>query len=1313
MEATQKNTVVEKDEEPEINYRGIKAMPYIIGNETFEKLGALGLLFNLQIYLTTVFNMSRINATNLLNVFNGTTNLATLVGAFLSDTFFGRYKTLGFGSIASTLSMGAVVESVVEALVEMVVPNIVHNGATAAAGASNQSGIGAGPAGCSRMIFYLEIDVNRRKITFFFALAIDLFSSIPLQGLAVITLTAAFKNLHPPHCGPDDVHCVGPTPGQTGFLLSGFGLLLLGASAIRPCNLAFGADQFNPGTESGKRGIDSFFNWYFFTLTFAQMVAVTLVVYVQSDVSWAVGLGIPAGFMFVSCFFFFVGTNIYVVVPPEGSPFTSVARVAVAAARKRRLRAPRQPWLSLFNYVPAGAKLINSRLPYTDQFRFLDKAAIQMSDDLINPDGSPNDPWRLCTMQQVEEVKCLVRVLPIWAATIIYHVGEKQPYVVFQAMQSDRRLSPTTSFRIPPATYTVFSMLTLILFVPLYDRVLVHYLRRLTKKPAGITVLQRMGIGIGLTVIQSLVSAFVEARRRSLAISSPLQFSNRGSVSSASAMWLVPQLSLAGLAEAFCAIGQVEFYYKQFPENMRSVAGSFFFCGLAAADYLKGLLISAVHRETEGSPGGNWLPEDLNKGRLDYFYYLVTGLCALNLGYFLVCAKWYVYKGTSVGVVGVEMGEGSGNVGNKSIYLCECEREGKMKKNERENMEIEAKTAAPDDDDDPPQINYNYRGLKTMPFIIGNETFEKLGAIGTQYNLQLYLTTVFNMSRISSTILLNVFTGTTNIATLAGAFLSDTYFGRYNTLAFASLASLFGMLVVNLTAVFKNLHPPHCDPTRGPCVGPNAPQMAFLIFGFGLMVIGAGGIRPCNLAFGADQFDPNTESGKRGIDSFFNWYYFTVTFATMVSVTLVVYVQSSVSWSVGLALPTIFMFLACFMFFVGARLYVKVRPEGSPFMSLARVGVAAFRKRKLELPPQPWLCLFDYVPPNFLDKAAIKTPEDSTNPNGSPADPWSLCTMQQVEEAKCVARVIPISLTSILYHVGVMPQYLVFQALQSDRHVGPTRFQIPAASYGIFAMLALALWVPLYDRLLVPSLRRATDNRVVITTLQRIGVGIVLTIVESVIGGAVEARRRARALRSATLVSPMSSMWLVPQLVLAGLAEAFNAIGQLEFYYKELPENMRGFAGAVFFCNAAISNYAYGLLITVVHRVTEGSSGGNWLPEDLNKGRLDYFYYLVAVLCAFNFGYFLVCARWYKYKGEGNNAIERLKARYNTAFKNNGLVHGLSNHNVLNHWLYEIVSKIYHLLKQCTAKSRASGNRITNKSGTLMKGITYCINIDF
>lgn len=47
--------------------------------------------------------MKSITATNLVNVFNGTINFATLLGAFLCDTYFGRYKTLGFASVSSFL----------------------------------------------------------------------------------------------------------------------------------------------------------------------------------------------------------------------------------------------------------------------------------------------------------------------------------------------------------------------------------------------------------------------------------------------------------------------------------------------------------------------------------------------------------------------------------------------------------------------------------------------------------------------------------------------------------------------------------------------------------------------------------------------------------------------------------------------------------------------------------------------------------------------------------------------------------------------------------------------------------------------------------------------------------------------------------------------------------------------------------------------------------------------------------------------------------------------------------------------------------
>lgn len=557
----------------------------------------------------------------------------------------------------------------------------------------------------------------------------------------------------------------------------------------------------------------------------------------------------------------------------------------------------------------------------------------------------------------------------------------------------------------------------------------------------------------------------------------------------------------------------------------------------------------------------------------------------------------------------------------------------------------------------------NYRGVKAMPFVIGNETFEKLGTIGTSSNLLVYLTGVFNMSSITANNVINIFNGTCNIGTLLGAFISDTYLGRFLTLGIASVCSFLGMLVLTLTAAVSTLHPPQCGTElHSTCVGPSSGQLAFLYGGFALLVLGASGIRPCNLAFGADQFNPNTESGRKGINSFFNWYYFTFTFAMMVSLTAIVYVQAEINWAIGLGIPTFLMLLSCTVFFVGNRMYVKVVPEGSPMTSMVQTFVVAFKKRKLDLPEQPWSSLFNHIPSDtinstlaythdirFLNKAAVLTSEDKINEDGSAVNPWNLRTVQQIEEVKCIVRVLPIWISGIIYYVVLnqMTNYVVIQAMQADRRVGKHDFHIPAASYNIFTMLSLSVWIPIYDRLLVPFLRKYTNKEEGITMLQRIGVGIVLGFFTMITSALVETRRRTWAFTHPTIgiypqkgaISAMSGNWLIPQLILAGLSEAFTVIGQVEFFYKQFPENMRSFGGSFLFCGFAISSYLSSFLITVIHKFTKVGEGSNWLAEDLNEGRLDYFYYLVAGLEVVNLGYFIVCAKWYKYKRTEETAV--------------------------------------------------------------------------
>ncbi|CAK7332819.1 unnamed protein product [Dovyalis caffra] len=246
-------------------------------------------------------------------------------------------------------------------------------------------------------------------------------------------------------------------------------------------------------------------------------------------------------------------------------------------------------------------------------------------------------------------------------------------------------------------------------------------------------------------------------------------------------------------------------------------------------------------------------------------------------------------------------------------------------------------------------------GWRAMPFILGNETFERLASFGLLANFMVYLTRVFHLEQVAAANTLNIWSGITDFAPLIGAFISDGYLGRFKTIAYASCASFLGLVIVTLTAWLPYLHPEKCEPagnqqSYGHCKSPTSIQLGVLFIGLGFLSIGTAGIRPCSIPFGVDQFDPTTEEGKKGINSFFNWYYTTFTVVILITVTLVVYIQDSVSWVWGFGIPTVLMLCSIILFFVGTRIYVHVKPEGSVFSSIAQVLVSAYKKRRLKLP---------------------------------------------------------------------------------------------------------------------------------------------------------------------------------------------------------------------------------------------------------------------------------------------------------------------------------------------------------------------------
>ncbi|KAL6337669.1 hypothetical protein AAG906_037262 [Vitis piasezkii] len=458
-------------------------------------------------------------------------------------------------------------------------------------------------------------------------------------GLVSITISAVLPSLRPPPC-PTKENCKEASTLQLCILYISLLLTSLGTGGIRPCVVTFAADQFDMSKSKVASRSWNFFNWYYFSMGLATLSALTIVVYIQDNVGWGWGLGLPTIAMALSIIAFLVGSPLYKKLKPGGSPLVRLAQVIVAATKKRKAVAPADPSLLYENKELDATISVNGRLLHTNQFKWFDKAAIVTDAEATSL--NPPNLWRLATVHRVEELKSIVRMLPIWAAGILHVTSSshQHSFTIQQARTMDRHLSP--SFQIPPASLSIFSILTVLIGIVLYERFFVPLARRFTRNPSGITSLQRMGIGFMVNILATIVASFVEIKRKAIAANHNLLDKPRAIIP-ISVFWLVPQFALHGVAEVFMSVGHLEFLYDQSPESMRSTAAALYWIAIAIGNYLGTLLVTLVHKYTGHSR--NWLPDrNLNRGRLEYYYWLVSGIQVVNLIYYVTCAWLYTHK---------------------------------------------------------------------------------------------------------------------------------------------------------------------------------------------------------------------------------------------------------------------------------------------------------------------------------------------------------------------------------------------------------------------------------------------------------------------------------------------------------------------------------------------------------------------------------------------------------------------------------------------------------------------------------------------
>ncbi|KAL6193969.1 hypothetical protein ACLB2K_035053 [Fragaria x ananassa] len=555
-------------------------------------------------------------------------------------------------------------------------------------------------------------------------------------------------------------------------------------------------------------------------------------------------------------------------------------------------------------------------------------------------------------------------------------------------------------------------------------------------------------------------------------------------------------------------------------------------------------------------------------------------------------------------------------------------------------------------------------GIKTLPFILANEMCDRFATSGFHSNMITYLTDELNLPLVKASNTLANFSGTASLTPLLGALVADSFAGRFWTITIASVIYELGLIIITISAVFPAFRPPPC-PTQENCTEASGSQLWIFYFSLLLTSLGSGGIRPCVVTFAADQLNYKTKVNTKSVINiqkwnFFNWYYFCMIFASVAALTVVVYVQDHVGWGWGLGIPTLAMAVSVVAFVIGSPLYKKLKPGGSPLVRLAQVIVAAFHKRNALLPHDPKLLyenpqldadisvhgkLLHTNQLRWFDRAAIVLATENIEPKeeneevgSAHLNQWRLSTVHRVEELKSMVRLLPIWAAAILLVASSShtQSFTIQQARSMDRHISNS-FEIEPASLQIFGFLTTLLALPIYERLFVPFARRFTGNPTGITCLQRMGVGFAINILSSLVASFVEIKRKSVAFHHNLLdnpkaVIPISVFWLVPQGCLHGLGEVFMHVGHLEFLYDQSPESMRSTAAALYWVAIAIGSYIGTVIVTLVHKYS-GNSTRNWLPDrNLNRGRLEYYYWLSGGIQVVNLIYYVVCARYYTSK---------------------------------------------------------------------------------
>ncbi|KAK4752563.1 hypothetical protein SAY87_021361 [Trapa incisa] len=444
-------------------------------------------------------------------------------------------------------------------------------------------------------------------------------------------------------------------------------------------------------------------------------------------------------------------------------------------------------------------------------------------------------------------------------------------------------------------------------------------------------------------------------------------------------------------------------------------------------------------------------------------------------------------------------------------------------------------------------------------FVLVMEILESWAYLENSSSLVLYLSEHMHMSPSTAANNLTNFMGTAFLLALLGSFFSDVFFTTYRIYLISATMEFLGLVVLTLQAKSASLKPPPCNGDASYCEEVHGGKAVMLFAGIYLVAIGVGGIKGFLLTHGAEQFDESTVRGRMQRSTFFNYFVFCLSCGGLIAETLVIWVEDNKGWQWYFGMSTLAILLSASVFLAGSGTYRNRIPSGSPLTTMLKVlvasGVNSFRLRSSNRSSNNSTADMVTSPSNMTT-----IPKDVTHLERAVVQPrraWLECSVEQVEDVKSVIRILPIFACAVILNccLAQLSTFSVQQAATMDTKL--MSLNVPPASFPIFPILLFTILAPVYDHVILPFARRATKSVMGITHLQRIGMGLVLSIVAIAVAAMVEIKRKRVAAASSMTGSgeplPITFFWVTLQYLFLGSADHFTLVGLHEFFFSEAP----------------------------------------------------------------------------------------------------------------------------------------------------------------